>query len=103
MVQSLYVRTRRFSTGSHPIHGVMGPVANILPHLLREATLILTRVGATDVWLMLRPNAPSLSAGNSERSRNGLAPLGSGEDRCHSPADHVMFLWDALCPVAPAS
>ena len=79
MVQSLL--------GSHPIHGVMGLVAKYITPLLREATLTLTRVGATDVWLMLRPNAPSLSAGNSERSRNGLAPLGSGEDRCHSLAD----------------
>ena len=63
-----------------------GSLPNLLPHLVREATLTLTRVGATDVWHLLRPNAPSLSAGNSERSRNGLAPLGSGEDRCPSLA-----------------
>ena len=61
-----------------------GSLPNLLPHLVREATLTLTRVGATDVWHLLRPNAPSLSAGHSERSRSGLAPLGNGEDRCHS-------------------
>ena len=66
-----------------------GSLQNLLPHLLRETTLTLTRVGATEVWLVLRPNAPSLSAGNSERSRKGLAPLGSGEDRCHSLADRL--------------
>ena len=49
MVQSLFVRTRRFGTGSHPIHGVMGLLAEFITCLFRETTLTLARVGATGV------------------------------------------------------
>ena len=57
--------------------GVAGATTS---YKVQQYVWTVIRVDAA-VGRVLRPNAPSLSAGISERSRNGLAPLGSGEDR----------------------
>ena len=79
------------SAASDRIMGVLcrsGVAEAITCSRVRQDVWTCIRVDAA-VGRVLRPRAPSPSAGNSERSRNGLAPLGSGEDCCRSLEDKV--------------